>query len=234
MVECGSVLVRCDDKRVVHAAMVVEHGIDRRVALHQDEADPSRIEEGHVRARNGGQMVTADNFCVKPRASRDVAHGDAEMGNGLDRNHVTLPRPIRSRNRATSFFASSSRPCTTKTLDRSSAGVATAIGASPGAPRSAISSILCPNTAARVPSIEVSRALTSGAEPSGDALGHKGKVVTSRRRRRDRPGQVARSLVLEANWVLVDSAASARRYRYQEILLSSSIPTLSYGCRSLY
>src|SRR5712672_3961738 len=144
MVECGRVLVMRDDKGVVHAAMVVEHGIDRRDALHQDEADPSRIEEGHVPARNGGQMVTADNFCVKPRASRDVAHGDAEMGNGLDRNHVTLPRPSRSRNRATSFFASSSRPCTTKTLDSSSAGVATAIGASPGAPRSAISSITMP------------------------------------------------------------------------------------------
>src|ERR1700737_3589606 len=114
MVECGRVLVMCDDKGVVHAAMVVEHGIDRRVALHQDEADPSRIEEGHVPARNGGQMVTADNFCVEPRASRDVAPGAA------------------------------------------------AIGTYPGAPRSAISSILWPNTAARVPSIEVSRALTSG------------------------------------------------------------------------
>src|SRR5712671_4596760 len=157
MVECGGVLVMCDDKGVVHAAMVVEHRIDRRVALYQDEADPSAIEEGHVPARNGGQMVTADNLRVKPRASRDVAHGNAEMGNGFDRNHVTLPRPIRSRNRATSIFASSSRPCTTKTLNRSSAGVATAIGGLPrrptiSDPRSAMRSFSCsiPRLSARL------------------------------------------------------------------------------------
>jgi hypothetical protein len=37
-------------------------------------------------------MLAADNLSIEARAPRDVAHGNTEMGNGLDRNHVTLPR----------------------------------------------------------------------------------------------------------------------------------------------
>src|SRR5712672_3349124 len=48
MVERRWVPLMCDDERVMHTPMVVEQGIDRRVALHQDEARPGCIKESHV------------------------------------------------------------------------------------------------------------------------------------------------------------------------------------------
>jgi hypothetical protein len=71
--------------------MVVEHGIDRRVGLHQDETRPGCIKKGYVPARDRGQMPAADDLHVAPRASRNVAHGDAEVDHGSDRNRLTSP-----------------------------------------------------------------------------------------------------------------------------------------------
>jgi hypothetical protein len=68
--------------------MVVVDGIDRRVALYQDDAHPSRVKERHVPAGHGGQMPAADDLCIEARALCDVAHRNTEMGDGLDCNHV--------------------------------------------------------------------------------------------------------------------------------------------------
>jgi hypothetical protein len=48
MVERCLVLVVRDGESVVHAAMVVADGIDRPVALHQDETGARRIQEYHL------------------------------------------------------------------------------------------------------------------------------------------------------------------------------------------
>jgi hypothetical protein len=68
--------------------MVVVDGIDRRVALHQDDARPSRVKERHVPAGRGGQMPAADDLCIEACAPRDVAHRNTEMGDSLDCNHL--------------------------------------------------------------------------------------------------------------------------------------------------
>jgi hypothetical protein len=80
-----------DGEGMMDTPMIVRHRVYRRVALHQDEARPGCIEEGHAPTRHGRQVPAADDFRVKPRASRDVTHGNAEMSNRLDRNHLTLP-----------------------------------------------------------------------------------------------------------------------------------------------
>src|SRR5882757_6238653 len=100
MVERRLVLTVSDREGVMYASMVFEHEIDRRVAFHQDETRPGCIKKGHVPARHRGQMLAADNLSIEARAPRDVAHGNTEMGNGLDRNHVTLPR-VRPRSLST-------------------------------------------------------------------------------------------------------------------------------------
>src|SRR3984893_13520215 len=61
MIERRWIPLMCDDEGVMHTPMVVEHGIDRQVALHQDEARPGCIKEGQVRRQ-----------CLPPRAP----HGD--------------------------------------------------------------------------------------------------------------------------------------------------------------
>jgi len=91
VVECRLVVVMRDDKRMMHAAMVVLHRVDRRGALDQDQASPGRIEKGHLAAPHRLQMPASDDLRVKPRAFCDVADGNAEMGNTLDRNHAVLP-----------------------------------------------------------------------------------------------------------------------------------------------
>ena len=78
----------------MRAAVVVGQRIDRRVTLDQDEAGASRIEEGDVPARHGGQVPAADDLPVEPRASRDVTHRETEMDDALDRNRVALPSPL--------------------------------------------------------------------------------------------------------------------------------------------
>src|ERR1700730_19217264 len=77
---------------MMHAAMIAGHGIDRRVALHQDEASPGCVEEHHMPVWCGGQMPAADDLRVELGAFRNVAHGNAEMSNRLDRSHLTSPR----------------------------------------------------------------------------------------------------------------------------------------------
>src|SRR5215472_8910419 len=89
MVERSVIFLMRNGEGVVDTAMVVGHGIDRRIALHQDETGASCVEEDHLPVRRGGQVPAADNSRVKPRALRDVADGNAEMGNGIDRNHPT-------------------------------------------------------------------------------------------------------------------------------------------------
>src|SRR5712671_4878139 len=99
MVERRLVLTVSDREGVMYASIVFEHEIDRRVALHQDKTRPGCIKKGHVPARHSRQMLAPDNLRIEARAPRDVAHGAAEMGNGLDCNHPTLPslwRPLRS------------------------------------------------------------------------------------------------------------------------------------------
>src|SRR5713101_5355948 len=83
MVKRRFVLLMRDGEGMVDAAMLVEHGVDRPVALHKDETRPGCIEEDHVPARHSEQMLAADNLLIEARAHRDVAHGDTEMGNGL-------------------------------------------------------------------------------------------------------------------------------------------------------
>src|ERR1700740_3300977 len=75
----------------MHATMIVEHRVDRRLALDQDQAGPGRIEKGHAAVPHGLQMSTADYLRIEPRACCDIADRNAEMGNALDRNHVVLP-----------------------------------------------------------------------------------------------------------------------------------------------
>src|SRR5262252_3867531 len=87
---CPIVVVR-NGKGMMHAAMVVRHGIDRRVALDQDEASASRIEKRHLPARHRRQVPAADDLRVELRALRDVAHRNTEMSDAFDRNHLTLP-----------------------------------------------------------------------------------------------------------------------------------------------
>jgi hypothetical protein len=71
--------------------MIVRHGIDRNVALYQDEASASRIEEHHLSVRRGRQMPAPDDLCIEFRALRRVAHGYAEMSDAFYRNHMVLP-----------------------------------------------------------------------------------------------------------------------------------------------
>src|SRR6202023_190047 len=92
MVECRCVFVVRNREGMMYAAMIAGHGIDRRVALHQDEASPGCVEEHHMPVWCGGQMPAADDLRVELGAFRNVAHGNAEMGNRLDRNHLTSPR----------------------------------------------------------------------------------------------------------------------------------------------
>src|SRR5260370_20046901 len=94
MLKCSRVLVVCNREGMMHTAMVVGHGVDRRVTLDQDEAGSSRVEEHHLLVRRGGQMPTADDLRVKPRTLRDISDGDAEMGATLDRNRVCLLSPL--------------------------------------------------------------------------------------------------------------------------------------------
>src|ERR1700730_9582297 len=77
---------------MMHAAMIAGHGVDGRVALHQDEASPGCVEEHHMPVWCGGQMPAADDLRVELGAFRNVAHRNAEMSNRLDRNHLTSPR----------------------------------------------------------------------------------------------------------------------------------------------
>jgi hypothetical protein len=76
---------------MVHAAMVVADGIDRPAALHQDERGARCIQEYHLPVRRSGQMPAADHISIEVRALDDITHGYAEMGNGSDPNHLTLP-----------------------------------------------------------------------------------------------------------------------------------------------
>src|ERR1700736_4064480 len=91
MVECRCVFVVRNREGMMYAAMIVGHGIDRRVALHQDEASPGCVEEHHMPVWCGGQMPAADDLRVELGAFRNVAHGNAEVSNRLDRNHLTSP-----------------------------------------------------------------------------------------------------------------------------------------------
>src|SRR5690242_10854115 len=90
MVESGSVLVVRNREGVMNAPMVLGNRIDRWVALHQNETGASRIEEHHSPVRSGRQMPAADHVRIEPRASLDVTHGNAEMGNGLHRHHLLI------------------------------------------------------------------------------------------------------------------------------------------------
>ena len=69
-------------------------GIDLSNVQEVVQAGASRIEEHHLAVWRGGQMPAADDLRIEPRASRDVAHGDTEMGDALDRNHVALPSSL--------------------------------------------------------------------------------------------------------------------------------------------
>jgi hypothetical protein len=91
MVEGRLVVVMGDDEGMMHAAVVVEHRVDRRLVLDQDQAGPGRIEKGHLAAPHGLQMPAADDLRIEPRALRDIADGNAEMSNALDRDHPVLP-----------------------------------------------------------------------------------------------------------------------------------------------
>src|ERR1700726_688843 len=92
MIECRRVFVVRNREGMMHAAMIAGHGIDRRVALHQDEASPGCVEEHHMPVWCGGQMPAADDLRVELGAFRNVAHRNAEVSNRLDRNHLTSPR----------------------------------------------------------------------------------------------------------------------------------------------
>src|SRR5260370_41306549 len=76
---------------MMHTAMVIEHRIERRVTLDQNEAGASRIEEHHLPVRRGGQMPAADDLRIELRAGRDVANRNTEMGNSPDLGHLILP-----------------------------------------------------------------------------------------------------------------------------------------------
>jgi hypothetical protein len=43
MIECRPVVVMGDDEGMMHAAVVVGHGIDGRVALNQDQTGPGGV-----------------------------------------------------------------------------------------------------------------------------------------------------------------------------------------------
>jgi hypothetical protein len=86
---------------MMHATMVVGHGIDRRVALDQDEASAGRIEEDHLSVRGSRQMLAPDDLGIELRALRGIAHGNAEMSDSSNCNHVILP--LMSRLNGTSY-----------------------------------------------------------------------------------------------------------------------------------
>src|ERR1700751_1944652 len=71
MVEGLAVLVMRDDEGMVHAAMVVEHRVNRRLALDQDQAGPGRIEKGHLATPHGLQMPATDDLGIEPSAFSD-------------------------------------------------------------------------------------------------------------------------------------------------------------------
>jgi hypothetical protein len=80
---------------MMHSAVVVEHRIDWRFSLHQDKACPGGIEKRHLPSWHGRQMGATDNLRIKARAFWNVAHRNAEMGNGFDRDHSTPPAKLR-------------------------------------------------------------------------------------------------------------------------------------------
>src|SRR5215469_14729217 len=91
---CPIVVVR-NCKGMMHAAMVVRHRIDRRIALDQDEASAGRVEERHLSVRRGRQTPAPDHLRIELRALRSIAHRYAEMSYSRDRNHLTLlPLPL--------------------------------------------------------------------------------------------------------------------------------------------
>src|SRR5947209_2389199 len=91
MVERRQVFIVRNREGMMHAAMIVGHGIDRRVAPHQDEASPGCVKEHHLPVWRGRQMPAPDDLRVELRALRNIAHRNAEMSNRLDRHHITLP-----------------------------------------------------------------------------------------------------------------------------------------------
>jgi len=64
---------------VTSTSVRVENGINRSVALDQDQANASRIEEHHLSVRRGGQMPAPDHLRIELRALRGIAHGNAEV-----------------------------------------------------------------------------------------------------------------------------------------------------------
>src|SRR5262245_34381790 len=97
MVECRRVVVMGDDKGMMHAAVVLWHPVDRRLALDQDQAGPGGIEKGHGAARHRRQMPAAHDLRIEPSALRDVADRNTEMGNALDRDHAIPLSPGEAR-----------------------------------------------------------------------------------------------------------------------------------------
>src|SRR5438067_871996 len=72
VIKRGSIIVVRDGEGMMYSAMIVRHGIDRNVALYQDEASANRIEEHHLSVRRGRQMPAPDDLCIEFRALRRV------------------------------------------------------------------------------------------------------------------------------------------------------------------
>src|SRR5436305_1338861 len=88
MVERRRVLLMRNRKGMVHAAVVLGRAIDRRLTLDEDQAGAGGVEERHRAAGDRRQMPAADDLGVEAGAARDVADRDAEMHDGLDRDHL--------------------------------------------------------------------------------------------------------------------------------------------------
>jgi hypothetical protein len=63
------------EKSVVHAAVVVDYGIDRRFALDQNETRPGRLEKGHAPRRTVEEFLnpTISVVCTRGKRKRVVA-----------------------------------------------------------------------------------------------------------------------------------------------------------------